>query len=208
MRRTSTCCCSLPCYAESSSPILPRGSLAGFRCLTAQTWLIVVMTFIALLGATVFFFGWRIDHQLRQTSQLLDESFDKVKVWVDRSPTAGAALGRIPFLDDLLPDDLGEFGSIETNGAPGGSDRDGRSSSNSEERADEATSAGWTNIATINSVSGTVFEVLGKLFATSLGVSMNFAFVFFVGVFLAIKPHLYRDNFARLFPQALSKSCR
>ncbi len=55
---------------------------------------------------------------------------------------------------------------------------------------------------TIGSISERVFGIFGKVFTTTFGAAMNIAFVLFVGVFLAIKPHYYRDHVAILFPPA------
>lgn len=65
---------------------------------------------------------------------------------------------------------------------------------------DGGISTGWSNVGSLSSMSGRVFGIVGKLFSTTFGVAMNIAFVLFVGVFLAIKPLYYRDNFTLLFP--------
>lgn len=163
----------------------------------------VVVALVALFVGTVFFFGWRIDRQLTRTSEQLDESYEKVVGWLEKSQTARTLFGRIPFSEDLLPTEFGNVVGDTTNRDPDSRASDAspqREQTDGNDRQSEAT--GWVNVGTMDSVSGKVFGVLGKLFSTTLGASMNVAFVFFVGVFLALKPHFYRDNFAILFPKS------
>lgn len=163
---------------------------------------VVVMTLVTLFVGMVFFFGWRIDRQLTRTSEQLDRSYDKVVSWLEMSPTARTLFSRVPFSEDLLPENLNQVADKDSGGEQT-SQKTGASHSKepTEGSSSQSDATGWVNVGTVNSVSGKVFGVLGKLFSTTLGASMNVAFVFFVGVFLASKPHFYRDNFAKLFPK-------
>ena len=169
---------------------------------------IVVTALVALLAATIFFFGWRIDRQLQETSKRLDQSYDKVLNWLDEHPNVQSLFNRIPFSEKLLLDDVEQTESktsaVDKTSSDRGSDSntsDSSSQNTANEDADQSDSTGWVSVGTANPVMGKVFGVLGQLFSTTLGVTMNVAFVFFVGVFLATKPHFYRDNLARLFPK-------
>ena len=52
----------------------------------------------------------------------------------------------------------------------------------------------------IKTVAGRTFRAFQKMFATTLGLAANMGLIFFVGLFLAVNPALYRDGFAKLFP--------
>ena len=59
--------------------------------------------------------------------------------------------------------------------------------------------AGMTS-SVVKTGAGKVFDVLKKMVNTTLGMIANLGVIFFVGLFLAVHPHLYRDGFAKLFP--------
>lgn len=183
---------------------------------------VAVVVGATLSAGTIFFFGWRIEHQLVETSRQLDQSYDKAVDWIDKSPTATSLFGRIPFSGKLLPDGFGQQSS-NSSGSESDSQRSTDegyhgSSANNENTAknngESSTSpgefltdsddvpTGWVEVGAVNSVSGKVFGLLGKVSSTSLGATMNVAFILFVGVFLAADPHFYRDNVVRLFPTA------
>lgn len=156
----------------------------------------VVAGLVLLSVSMGVFFGLRIEHQIQRTSEQLDDSHEKVMKWLEQHGTVKNAIRRLPLVEDLLTDHP-KPKQPDDSGNPS---NDSKKQSNDGDDIQNSASAGWTNIGTMNSVSGRVFGVLGKAFSTSFGFTMNVAFIFFVGVFLAIKPHYYRDNLARLFP--------
>ena len=50
------------------------------------------------------------------------------------------------------------------------------------------------------SAAGKVFSIIDRILSTTLGLVANILLIFFVGIFMAVDPALYRDGFARLFP--------
>lgn len=159
---------------------------------------IIVATTVVLTLSVFFFFGWRIDRQIERTSDELDASYAKVVTWIEQSPTATGALRRFPF---TFPAEASPKLRAVTGKDEADASSRGIVGNNLDDVENDTASTGWASIGAVNSVSGKVFGVLGKMFSTSLGVSMNVAFVFFVGVFLAARPHFYRDSFANLFPK-------
>jgi predicted PurR-regulated permease PerM len=170
---------------------------------------IAVAAFVGIAIVTLVLFGLRIEEQVARTSSEVDQSFTRVEDWLNQHPPIKTAIGRVPLIDDLLNDD--EPGGDKPSQEPQSS-ADGRTETeeSSSERRSEPTnkkyeqtpSTGWSNVDSMSSISGRVFGVLGKVFSTTFGIAMNVAFVLFVGVFLAIKPHWYRDKFALLFPSS------
>lgn len=167
---------------------------------------LIVLSAAVLSIGTIGFFGLRIEEQIKATSDSIDESADNLKEWLDEHPTVRSALAKVPLIKEFSasePQDRSESRESESTSSEKSQDDEQVADSEQEEASDEvakSASAGWSNIGTVNSVTGKVFGVLGKVFATTFGVAMNFAFVMFVGVFLAVKPTFYRDGLARLFP--------
>ena len=60
------------------------------------------------------------------------------------------------------------------------------------------TSGGTGRLA--RSAAGRVFSILDRILSTTLGLIANIGLIFFVGIFIAVDPKLYRNGFARLFP--------
>jgi predicted PurR-regulated permease PerM len=63
------------------------------------------MTVIAVLAlsiGTVVVLANRIENQIRQTSDRVDQSFARVEAWIRDRPPVRAALSRVPFVNDLI----------------------------------------------------------------------------------------------------------
>lgn len=177
---------------------------------------ITIGSFLLLVMVTFAFFGFRIEQQIKRTSDEVDESFAKLEDWLDDHPTVRTAVRRIPFVDGLLQQNMDLQAGDGEDGKPEAGEADqaeqGDSSRETEERTlsrnqtrlggtgSQPRSAGWGGVGLMSSVSGRVFGVVGKLFSTTFGSAMNVSFVLFVGIFLAIRPQFYRDHFALLFP--------
>ena len=51
-----------------------------------------------------------------------------------------------------------------------------------------------------NPLPGALFKAFQNMIGTTFGLIANMGLIFFVGMFIAVNPPLYRDGFARLFP--------
>ncbi len=173
---------------------------------------IVVMSAMAATVGIVFFFGWRIENQIAKTSDQLDQSFAEVERWLEQHPVAQATLGNIPFVDSIVqkisqsipanrPLRDGTSGKAKTV-EPDETDDRGQTNDGGHTRVDDGLpgKTDWSKMGTLGSVSGRVMRMLGQVFSTTFGVTLNVAFVLVVGVFFAIDPVFYRQHLARLFP--------
>jgi len=159
---------------------------------------IVTILLLSFLAGGLGLFGVRIESQLDQTSLKLDESAERLETWLNQRPIAMTVFEKIPFANQLLskyaPDtkqqeqSASDKGEQETKGAANSSAGSG---------ADDNTSV---SSRVVKTAAGRVFSALRSITTTSLGLVANLGLVFFVGLFIAIDPALYRDGFARLFP--------
>ena len=126
-------------------------------------------------------FGSQIHTRLQNTSQKLDESVDQLADRLRNYPLALDAVQRIPYAEKLVLN---------------GSDKKGDSAPHpSGDKPKQTPSADL-----VQSAAGNVFTALREIFSTTLGLVANAGLIFFIGIFIAANPDLYRDGFARLFP--------
>ena len=170
---------------------LPRG-----WCLAAIVLALMLMT---VLGFSLF--GVQMTNRLDGASKQLDSSMRKVEDYLRQTPIAMQAFRKLPFASTLLSDP--EQPASREN-APSG--RQGESSDETrsaqvkgenERSADQEMSAGM-----LQSAAGKVVTVVNQMLSTTFGVAANLGVIFFIGLFLAVDPPLYRDGFSMLFPPA------
>ncbi len=197
-------------------------ALAGRYLPVGYSWRLGLVTslLLALLIGGFFLFGTRIQDRLQAMSEKLDEGVQEAVAKLRDYPLASRALERVPFAQDLLRDVKKAAGAEAGGSATGGEEdepatddassaakatADAASTSDraGDANGDDSTSGGASSTPSaglMQSAAGKAVSVLNRIFKTTLGLLANIGVIFFVGLFLAVNPTLYRDGFARLFP--------
>ncbi|MEL7499917.1 MAG: AI-2E family transporter [Planctomycetota bacterium] len=139
-------------------------------------WNLVIVMFLLLLllGGGLTMFGVQIENRLNQTSLKLDEANEKLNDWLDEHQIAAQMFKKIPFAKTLV--------------------REAKP-----EKSNKGSGKQELPMSAIQPIAGQTLAVFQQMLGTTLGMVANLGLMFFVGVFLAINPTLYRDGFARLF---------
>ena len=175
---------------------------------------IVVLFLILICISGIFLFGAQIEDRLSKTSEQLDNSVEHLEKWLDEYPMAATAFRKIPFSDQLRGVIEDSADSKELSGQPPSSSQDESNSQNQSREDESATEDGdqsnqdgdtpdigsVASSDVIRNAAGRVFRAIGKLLSTTFGLLANAGVIFFIGVFVATDPTLYRDGFAQLFP--------
>jgi predicted PurR-regulated permease PerM len=170
-------------------------------------WNLALINTGLVIGSVVilFMFGMKIEQQFERVSDQLDESMEKVEAWADRHPLIVESIERIPIAKDLLSSKQEQSPS-----PPDSTDRSDNSTSDATSTAgnDEPQASSKNESSVIvqtaksgaaRSAAGQVIRAFKKTVATTLGLLGNLGVIYFIGLFLAINPQLYRDGFAMLF---------
>jgi len=177
------------------------------------TWSLTLVVSSILLVTVLGFvlFGMQVNDQVTKASEQLNKSQRELQKLVDRYPSIKSSLSATPFLGDLLESDA----SSEM-----GAEADESSSDGQQEKRDELPNQGSASSATSESSktsTGTQAEplmekkalrnaakqgaaVVGEVFRTTFGLIVNSMLIFFMGLFLAVSPDMYRDGIVVLFP--------
>ncbi len=141
---------------------------------------IVTTLLLAVIVGTLFLFGAKIESRLDNLSQNFDNATEKLNGLLIKNPLARNALQRLPFVGQIIDD-----------------------SQDGDKQGDKQSSGSSLSIPSVaQSVAGRALKVLQSMMTTTLGLVANIGLIFFVGLFLAVSPALYRDGFAKLFPIA------
>ncbi len=182
---------------------------------------IVTTTLLMVSIGSLFLFGAKIEDRLSRTSQQLDESAKQLEDWIDQYPIVASAFSKLPFsekmekaLDSSDSKKLKNAASksdTETSTSNGDDDSEKNDADTSqkndsekqkkEQKADDNADA-TVSSKVVSAAAGRVFGFLGRLLTTTFGLAANVGVVFFIGVFVAVDPALYRDGFAQIFPPA------
>ena len=161
----------------------------------------------ALVGGTTLL-GISVEKRLDGMSSRLDEAGEKFESWLGEHPVAMQIFEKVPYAQEILTKQnkdlekvfadglLGEKGSSADRSVTNDANKDDSSSQSAEVSSETAS----MSASAIRTVAGRTFRALQKMFATTLGLAANMGLIFFVGLFLAVNPALYRDGFAKLFP--------
>jgi predicted PurR-regulated permease PerM len=165
----------------------------------SQNLALVTVLLFGVTLATLYGVSMSIDGQLDKASEKLDLSVAKVENWLKERPAVFATVKKIPFSDELFSqsdESTPERKSAQQNQTEKGDAENGGSGSDSSDsfQIDQTTGKA------IQTATGRAVKTLQKAVATTFGLLANIGIIFFVGLFLAIDPTLYRDGFAKLFP--------
>ncbi|MEZ6152649.1 MAG: AI-2E family transporter [Pirellulaceae bacterium] len=170
---------------------------------------IVTTLFLVAIVGSLFLLGAKIESRLDNLSQNLDSATEKLNGLLAKHPLARNTLQRLPYVGQIIDEPQNEDHSAEPK--PSSDSSDSRSDSKSTaladnddaKRADKKSSDSSLSIPSVaKSVAGSALKVLQSMMTTTLGLLANIGLIFFVGLFLAVSPELYRDGFAKLFPIA------
>lgn len=177
--------------------------------------LAVVTLFLVLLcGIGIGVFGVQLDAQIAKVQQNADAGVERLRELAQRYPTLKEVLVSTPFVRDAFegggsdaeskeptPKDKAERGG---NAAPEAEDsEDGNDKSKPEPSGPAAAESG-----VVRSTAKQGMAVLSEVFKTTFGLLINSLLIFFVGLFLAVKPEEYRDGIVRLFPRPRRERAR
>ena len=195
----------------------------------SQGWGVAIVTIllIAALGGGPTLMGVKIENQLNGMSSRLDEASEKLESWLGEHPMAMQIFAKVPYAQELLETrNLGTesgttFSALDEQQPSDGSattkeasEQESSESSDSNAESENSQSDGQLDgqsggdssgsealsASAMRTVAGKAFRAFQKMFATTLGLVANLGLIFFVGLFLAVDPALYRDGFAKLFP--------
>ena len=164
-----------------------------------------IVTSIVLLttGATFLGLAMSLDSQLDEASAQLDSSVEKIEIWLESKPTIFEAVKKVPFSNRLFQETSNE--KISGDGDEvSESETAKKTESQSDQKSEEDTDNDPLQIAetaedAIRSASGRVVQTFRKMVETTFGLLANIGIIFFVGIFVAVDPPLYRDGFAKVF---------
>lgn len=140
---------------------------------------VAAVTTLLLVAGTgsAALFGVQLDHQISLAGKHLDEAQLELSDMAERYPSVKSVLNSTPILSDFLWPESSDKQHDAGNGA-------------------DASIAG----STLSSAANSGAQAIAGLFQTTLGLIVNSALIFFVGLFIAVSPDLYRDGLVVLFP--------
>lgn len=144
---------------------------------------ITLVLLLVMTAALMVFFGNRVIQRLDE----FESSFNKYSNVVKEKVAKHEQIQRLAVELPLV----GSFFNASGPQSENPSDAD-----DSESSADPTSTASGPSAQTLRRGA----SLLTEIFATTLGVLTNLAVIFFVGVFIAIDPALYKGGVVRLFP--------
>lgn len=170
----------------------------------------VTTTLLAIVIGGFLLFGAKVEQRLSTMSDNLDQAVTKLDGYLDDHSMARDAFNRIPFAGELLEQASSENDqsknessseqeqSSSTEQSGGSTEQDGGSGDQKKEKSSDSSSSSMPK--DLGSIAGRAAKVINRIFSTTLGLVANLGMIFFVGMFLAVDPTMYRDGLARLFP--------
>lgn len=183
-----------------------------------QSWSLGVVTllFLTLIGGGVGLFGLQISQQIVSASEKLDEGAEQLLDYAGQNPTLNSILTSTPYVKDLLvsvaEEDLrGQFDSnpdtdLSKQDTSNGSESNASDFESTEGETNTEDSA--PSLQPVKTAASRAASMVGKVFSTTLGLVINSLLIFFVGLFLASNPEIYRDGVVKLFPLERRKRVR
>lgn len=194
-----------------------------------QSLAIVVCLLLGLGGLSSWLIGSRIQSEIAQASQHIDEAKSQLREKLKNAPITQTLLQQTPILRDwtkslLAPETQPNPGTSEAGnskaatswlddphadtelgGEPaiGGAGKSHAQQSSGEEQepvAAESVSE-LPGSQVVQRIAAEFFSAVGKAIKTTLGLVLNSLIIFFVGLFLAIAPQRARDGIASFAPR-------
>ena len=195
---------------------------------TTSLSLVVILLLLAVAGGS-YFLGSTLVEQTRRVYRTMDQSSQTIRRHVQKTPLLQSAVASIPGVDALMDSisegersgaskqggSLGKSGAADrpANGSSGSptpsenpdspENQDSVPQGSSEGEApseDQAKSVGESSGAVTLSVPNRMLDSLRRFTSTTFGAVINIVLIFFLGLFLAVRPRSYREGTVRLFP--------
>lgn len=160
----------------------------------------VVLLLTLIVSVLLVFFSAQIEGRIQSASADLDNAQHALTDWVSGHPLAKSALSNLPFAGQLLSE---PSRGAEQSPSPSTDGELGAQANGSSKASQSSTGSGLSS-----SRLGQAARIVAQVFQTTLGAVTNMAIVFFVGLYLAADPNLYRNGFVRLFPRAARDRAR
>lgn len=172
-------------------PLSRSGSLAA----------VVVALLCAFVGVNAFFFT-QINQQIEQADQQIDQGAKKVQEWAVQYTAIRSAIQSTPFLAQILqPDHSGES-KQEADSSAQSNKQTSEKNQQKKTDADESSASSQPNLNSLPQPAKKAASLVGQMFKTTFGLIVNSLLIFFVGLFLAVSPQVYRDGTVLLVPPA------
>lgn len=172
---------------------------------------IVVILLIGSILGSIAVTGGLLAEKVREAQDEFENAINETRQVLNEYPVVDSVVRGVPGLKEILArtDDEGgnDFEPNEVSRQSNQSDGDqaGRSTDTQSTRQSRELPVGALISSGVGkqaaSVGGRAILGLLKIFATTFGVLTSAAVIFFVGLFLAVDPPLYRDSLALLAPK-------
>tara|TARA_R110002095_G_scaffold99706_3_gene87669 strand:- start:1424 stop:2602 length:1179 start_codon:yes stop_codon:yes gene_type:complete len=146
------------------------------------------------VGTTAFFFV-QINRQIEQANEQIDQGAEKIQQWAKEYSSVQSAIHSTPFLKQIL---LPESPQKPQAG------QHLKQNQTDDEQATETpdadpSSESKPNHNALPQPTKQAVSFVGQMFKTTFGLVVNSILILFVGLFLAVAPHTYRDGTVLLF---------
>ena len=172
-------------------PLSRKGSLAA----------VVVSLLCAFVGVNAFFFT-QINQQIEQADQQIDQGAKKVREWAVQYKSVKSAIQSTPFLAQILQTDHSDQPQQKSDASPQSYKQSSEKNQQQKTDADESSAASQPNLNSLPQPAKKAASLVGQMFKTTFGLIVNSLLIFFVGLFLAVSPQVYRDGTVLLVPPA------
>ena len=150
---------------------------------------VVAGMFVLAVGSSSLFYV-QIDRQIDAANKQIDNGVEKLQQLAKDSPTLRSIVTSIPFLSETI-----DRPSLSAAARQGTADSD----------SSEAAANTGTQLPELDGLPEPVrqaADTVGRIFKTTFGLVVNSMLIFFVGLFLAISPDVYRDGVVKLVPRS------
>lgn len=189
---------------------------------------VTVVVLLAAIASVTYFLGDRIGSQLQSALRQFEEAVVDLRRELDERPLLNTVVTEVPLFKKTLeavdrsqdgggdprglrseadqrfgggdPNGSGADGGETGDGSSGGSGSGGSGSGGSKPGA-EPGSSGGVAVSQFGGLGGRAFEAAAGFFRTTLGTITSLLVIFFLGLFMAYDPGLYRGGAAKLLPR-------
>jgi len=155
----------------------------------------------AFVGVNAFFFT-QINQQIEQADQQIDQGAKKVREWAVQYKSVKSAIQSTPFLAQILQTDHSDQPQQKSDASPQSYKQSSEKNQQQKTDADESSAASQPNLNSLPQPAKKAASLVGQMFKTTFGLIVNSLLIFFVGLFLAVSPQVYRDGTVLLVPPA------
>tara|TARA_R110002111_G_scaffold262872_1_gene342319 strand:+ start:35390 stop:36568 length:1179 start_codon:yes stop_codon:yes gene_type:complete len=155
---------------------------------------IIITLLCASVGTTAFFFV-QINQQIELANEQIDRGAEKIQQWAKEYSSVNSAIHSTPFLTQIL---LPESPQKQHAGQHLKQNQTDDEQVTEKPDADPS-SESKPNLNALPQPAKQAVSFVGQMFKTTFGLVVNSILILFVGLFLAVAPHTYRDGTVLLF---------